>query len=195
MPGRGLGRCDECICWMGHGALATQGECRKGLPVVGPEARGVWPITQAADGCHEHIGRPKALGRRIPVEALDWRLKDVWDAHLRARQHFWSKQGVRPPPSPTLSQKVRAAIINAIKVHDADLLTLVEGDYDEWKAKSKARAAGIGIFLSPFHTGTNESGTKYLEPERPWREMRGKGDPVAMFSEMYFAAMVGGAKK
>jgi hypothetical protein len=122
---------------------------------------------------------------------IAWRVMETWRAHLEAwRRFFRAENGVDPAPEPTLTPVILAAIQGALRVHDRDLLG--PDQREEWKASSKVRAAGIGIYLSPWHTGkdpknnSRNGGRQYLEHDRPWRIPRGKTDPVEVFAPLYF---------
>lgn len=130
----------------------------------------------------EHVFNPAEIG---------WRAGEVWTAHLEAwRRFFKAENGVEPGLEPTLTPEIDEAIRRAVRIHDRKLLG--PDQREQWKAESKARAAGIGIFLSDWHTGHNpkndrrNGGKPYLEHWRPWKLQRGKGDPVDNFAELYF---------
>lgn len=101
--------------------------------------------------------------------------RKCFEAHLEARRRFYkARNGQDPPSPPTLTATVRKKINAAIKVHGFD----------------KARAAGIGLFLSPHHIGQNDRETLYLKPQHAWRMPNSAGngpDNVETFSELYFA--------
>ena len=115
---------------------------------------------------------------------MDWRVEQTWQAHLEARGRFF-KNGAdgKPGRAPKLTAEIRKEISRSLKEHDGALLKPEQRQ--EWLKDSKTLAAGQGIFLSPHHVGKNDSGTKYLEPWRPWKHQRGKGDPVERFAECF----------
>ena len=122
---------------------------------------------------------------------LDWRVEQVWQAHLRQRKHFFAEESGREPANiPSLTKEIRKSIVEGLKEHDASFLGAE--DREEWKKRSSVRAAGIGLFLSPWHNATDErnnyaaGGTRYLEPWRPWKRQRGKPDPIPTFAALYF---------
>ena len=156
---------------------------------VGADGWGEWPPTKPDDGCHEGIPRPKnGRGERVDRGELDWRVGDTWDAFLRARKrHYVEVLGLSEPERPTLTTEIRDAIIVGLSTYDRDLME----DRKLWKEKSRVRAAGIGIFVSEHHLGKNEQGQRYIEPWRPWVKQRGKPDPIATFSELYFTKKAG----
>lgn len=122
---------------------------------------------------------------------VSWRIEQVWRAHVEQWREFYrAENGVEPTNPPTLSEEIRAAIKAALLEFDRDLLGSEQRD--EWTKRSKARAAGIGIFLDPWCTGNHKDndvrarGKRYLEPWRPWKHQRGKGSPVDRFAAIYF---------
>jgi hypothetical protein len=140
-------------------------------------------------------GAEKAKKPPTKDPELDWRIEEVWSAFCRERDAFFRQDiGYKAPPV-GLTPEIRTAIRQALLVHDAQLLG--PNDRDEWKKRSSARAAGIGLFLSPWHTGTDkdndvrDGGKRYLEPWRPWKRQRGKPDPVPTFAGLYFEAKEG----
>lgn len=98
----------------------------------------------------------------------------VWEAHLVARSAYYRKKNGRPPThTPRLTPELRKLISQAIRRHGYE----------------QARAAGIGLFLSPFHTG-REAGAKgeFLSPDVAWRLKPGTlQDNVERFAALYFA--------
>lgn len=126
-------------------------------------------------------------------EELRWRTVQVWEAHLAENNAFFqAENGVAPSVQPTMTPDIRKSIREAMKLFDSHLLT--PDKREEWKRNSKVRAAGVGIYLSQYHTGTSkdnnvkDGGTRYLEHWRPWRHQRGKGHPVETFAQLYFEA-------
>ena len=91
-----------------------------------------------------------------------------------------------------LCDEIRKAIRAAIREYDGHLLG--KELRPRWVEESKARAAGIGIFLDPWCTGNardndaRSGGKRYLEHWRPWCRQRGKQSPVDRFAELYFEA-------
>lgn len=124
----------------------------------------------------------RLAAKRVEVE---WRMEEAWRVHLIARErHFTAKNGAAPNP-PELTTETKKAIREALKEHDRSRLG--PEDRERWAKESPVRAAGIGIFLSKWHTGADErSPTSYLEPWRPWKHQRGKPDPVPTFAQLYF---------
>jgi len=121
---------------------------------------------------------------------IAWRIREVWGSYLYARDAFFRDvSGVKRQSAPNL-RLVRDDIRAALLLHDRDLLG--PQDRDRWRAESPVRAAGIGIFYDPWCAGTHPQndvrtgGRRYLEPWRPWRPQRGKGDPVTRFAELCF---------
>lgn len=124
----------------------------------------------------------------MPTDEVDWRVVDTWTAFLRARKRYYTQVlSLAEPELPTLTSEIRTAIVAALGEYDRDLMA----NREEWKQRSRVRAAGIGVFLSEHHIGQNENGRRYVEPWRPWVKQRGKPDPVATFSELYFTRKAG----
>lgn len=122
---------------------------------------------------------------------VDWRIDEVWQAHLKQRNGFFlDLNGVKPSSDPTLTAEIREAIRESLRVHDSNMIAADKRD--EWAKRSKTRAAGIGLFLDPFMTAQDKDndrkngGRFYLEAWRPWRKQRGKADPVDRFAALYF---------
>jgi len=119
---------------------------------------------------------------------LEWRIAETWRVHLATREKFWTRQNGAAPTgngAPTLTKEVRAAITAALREHDHGRMGAA--DRELWKKESPVRAAGMGLFLSPWHTGADpRNATRYLEPWRPWKRQRGKPDPVPTFAQLYF---------
>lgn len=163
--------------------------CHLKRPRIGQGGWGEWPRTKPDDGCHEGIPRPRAAnGARVNQDELQWRVADTWDAFLRARQRHYTKVlGLAEPARPVLTKQIREAIVGALGEYDVELMA----DRELWREKSRVRAAGIGIFLSEHHMGQNDTGRSYMEPWRPWVKQRGKPDPVATFSDLYFIKKAG----
>lgn len=118
------------------------------------------------------------------------RVEECFKAYQRAFVRFRKHaDGVDVPP-PRWNGALQPWIVAALRKHDADLLGPEQRV--EWKKQSKVRAAAIGIFMSPWHNGSSaennlaNGGRRYLEPERCWRQMQGKVDPVETFSALYF---------
>lgn len=131
----------------------------------------------------------------VDNDELAWRIAETWHTHLEARAWFFGRMnGVKPVP-PVLTPDTRAAIRRAIQEHDAERMG--PEDRERWRAESPVRAAGAGIFFSPWHTGTDEDGNgrRYLEPWRPWMRQKGKPDPVPGFAAAYFERKEAGRAK
>lgn len=104
-----------------------------------------------------------------------------------ARQRHYAGKNGKVPPAPILTTETSKAIRAALREHDRDLMGDGEEGRKRWSRESPVRAAGIGIFLSDWHTGTADNAPRaYLEPWRPWKPQRGKGDPVPTFAQLYF---------
>lgn len=128
-----------------------------------------------------------------PLTELEWRVEETWRAHLAQwRGFFLDTNGRVPIREPTLTDEIRKAIRAAIREYDGHLLG--KELRPRWVEESKARAAGIGIFLDPWCTGNardndaRSGGKRYLEHWRPWCRQRGKQSPVDRFAELYFEA-------
>ena len=131
-----------------------------------------------------------------PVRALselEWRVEETWRAHLAQWRGFYLDTNGRVPiREPTLTDEIRKAIRAAIREYDGHLLG--KELRPRWVEESKARAAGIGIFLDPWCSGNardndaRSGGKRYLEHWRPWARQRGKQSPVDRFAELYFEA-------
>lgn len=122
---------------------------------------------------------------------IDWRVDQVWRAHLTAWAAFWrSETGLEPRAPSVPNAEVRAAIVVALRGHDGHLLAFE--DREQWLLESETRAAGLGIFYDPWMIGhhkdndINNGGRRYLNHDRPWVRQRGKSDPVARFAALYF---------
>lgn len=117
---------------------------------------------------------------------LDWRIDQTWKAHLEQRRLFYSHFDGRVPPEPTLTAEIRKSIVAGLKVHDSAYLA--RELRDDWTKFSKVRAAGMGIFHDQWCSGRDKDSTKrFLEPWRPWKSQRGKGDPIERFAQVFFA--------
>lgn len=128
-----------------------------------------------------------------PLSETDWRIEQVWSAHLAQwRGYYEDVNGKAPIREPSLTEEIRQAIKVALKEYDSHLMAAEHRD--RWLAESKARAAGVGIFLDSFLTGQSKDndirngGKRFLEHWRPWKVQRGKGSPVDRFAELYFEA-------
>lgn len=124
---------------------------------------------------------------------ISWRVDRVWSDHVKQWERFMvAETGCKPPVPPTLTDEIRKTIRAALFTYDRPLLAADKRE--QWTLESKARAAGIGIFLDPFCAGkhkdndTHNGGKRYLEHWRPWKPQRGKGDPVDRFAELYHHA-------
>lgn len=119
-------------------------------------------------------------------EEIEWRIEEAWRCHLLARERYFQGKNGKAPQPPVMTSETRKAIRDALKEHDAGRLGAE--DRERWAKESPVRAAGIGIFLSKWHTGEDERSTgTYLEAWRPWKHQRGKPDPVQTFADLYFA--------
>lgn len=128
-----------------------------------------------------------------PLTELEWRVEETWRAHLAQWRGFYLDTNGRVPiREPTLTDEIRKAIRAAIREYDGHLLG--KELRPRWVEESKARAAGIGIFLDPWCSGNardndaRSGGKRYLEHWRPWARQRGKQSPVDRFAELYFEA-------
>lgn len=128
---------------------------------------------------------------------FDWRVQEVEKAHMRAYRQFKREHaGLRLNGSGPLPDAVRKLIREALREYDKHLLG--QDQREEWLRESRVRAAGIGIFFSPWHTGIFPdlpAGEKpsgwagpYLEHDRPWRRRAGHNDPILHFAEKFFEA-------
>lgn len=122
-----------------------------------------------------------------PDSEVEWRVAATWTSFLAARAEFYQRvDGRKPSRAPSLTAEIRASIVDALRQHDAGMLTAETRDL--WVEESIVLAAGEGLWLDPWCTGQDaRSTTRYVEPWRPWRQQRGKGDPVAKFAELAFA--------
>lgn len=134
-----------------------------------------------------------ATAERSRREELDWRVEQTWALHVEARARFFDgENGYRPGREPTLTDKLRKVIREALKEHDRNLLA--PELREEWVRTSAVRAAGIGLFLDPWCTakadrnrmGHDAGARYYLEADRPWRRQVGKADPVPRFADLYW---------
>jgi hypothetical protein len=137
------------------------------------------------------LSPPPQPGKRS--EEMNWRVEQTWEAHLKEHSAFLqAENGVKPSIEPTLTPDIRENILKSLKLFDGHLLTFDKRE--QWTKQSKTRAAGIGIYLDPYLTGTSEEndvrnkGKRYLEHWRPWQHQRGKGNPVERLAELYFEA-------
>jgi hypothetical protein len=125
---------------------------------------------------------------------LDWRVAEVEKAHLTAFRQFKQRTKGISQNGHALPEPVRKLIREALPIYDGELLGPEKRE--EWRRESRVRAAGIGIYYSPFHTGEFPEGEMrperwsgpYLEHDRPWRRRSGHGDPILAFAERYFEA-------
>lgn len=132
--------------------------------------------------------QPRPVRTHAPRESeTDWRVDRTWEAFLAARAEFYQRvDGRKPSRAPSLTAEIRASIVDALRQHDAGMLTAETRDL--WVEESITLAAGEGLWLDPWCTGQDaRSTTRYVEPWRPWKQQRGKGDPVAKFAELAFA--------
>lgn len=145
-------------------------------------------LPQASEGSTA-LARVEPNSNGFDRREMEWRVLETFAAHCRQRRRFFvSENGAEPAGEPTLTDEIREAIRKAIKEYDRAYLGADQREL--WRRLSKARAAGIGLFLSPFHTGRDEraEGRKFLEPWRPWKVQRGKASPVEAFAQLYFEA-------
>jgi hypothetical protein len=152
------------------------------------------PVSGSGSGSGTGADGERSVGpaaRRAARRAeLDWRIAETWATHLKAREAFWMDRNGRPAEAPSLTPETRGAIRDQIEAHDST--RLAAEDRDRWTRESPVRAAGVGLFLSKWHTGEDSrnnaktDGSRYLEPWRPWKHQKGKPDPVPTFSQLYF---------
>ncbi len=134
---------------------------------------------------------------------IAWRVADTWVHFLERRARYYRvAKGMKPPGSPpTMDDLIKTDIRRSLRVHDAELMGEGAATADEaadareaWRRDSKTRAAGGGMYLTPWNLGKREEGgedgngkraTTYLEAWRPWR-IRKSRDPVNEYAEMYF---------
>jgi 5-methylcytosine-specific restriction endonuclease McrA len=127
--------------------------------------------------------------RRALLAEVAWRVEETWAAHARWRAKFFEAENGHASTPPTLTKAIRRHIRAALVEHDRERLGA--DDRERWKLESPVRAAGMGLFLSTWHTGSHErndvakGGHRYLEPERAWKPLKGL-DPVPGFAELYF---------
>lgn len=98
------------------------------------------------------------------VGAVWERLIDAWSMHRMDVTGKKPNRALAPSLTPERVKLVR----DAIRRHGVD----------------KTKRAAIGLFLSPFHTGKNDTGKPYLEPERPFQIKQGK-DMTEYFAGIY----------
>lgn len=158
----------------------TEAEADSGSVVSSPPSS-----SSSVSGSSGSVGPTARL--RALREEIEWRIAETWRVHLVTRERFWtSHNGHAPPPDAVaLTKEIKAAIRASLQEHDADRLGAE--DRPRWKKESPVRGAGIGLFLSAWHTGDDpRNSTRYLEPWRPWKRQRGKADPVPTFAQLYF---------
>jgi hypothetical protein len=132
---------------------------------------------------------PAARLRALKSE-IDWRIAEVWKDHLAMRERFWIATNGRAADPPVLTKQLREVIRASLMEHDSERLGA--DDRERWRRESPVRAAGVGIFLSSWHNGSDPrnnastGGKRYLEPWRPWTRQRDKSDPVPGFAQNYF---------
>src|SRR5690606_37726357 len=89
-----------------------------------------------------------------PDSEVEWRVAATWTSFLAARAEFLERVNKRPPTNaPTLTAEVRDAIVEALREHDADRMSAETRGL--WMSESPVLAAGEGLFLDPWHTGTD----------------------------------------
>lgn len=126
---------------------------------------------------------------------IEWRIQDTWRRHMAAYADFKRENsGLKLNGNGPLPDTVKKLIRDALLEYDKELLG--PDQRDQWRRESRVRAAGVGIFFSPYHCGVFPdlpAGEKpqgytgpYLEHDRPWRRIRGKADPILKFSGLYF---------
>lgn len=119
-----------------------------------------------------------------------WRIEEVWRTHLVARAGFYQQATGSRPQDPNLTDEIRSAIWKAVLGHDSALLG--PEDREAFVERSETRAAGVGLFYDPWHTGkakendVRADGKRYLEPWRAWVQQVGKADPVGRFAQLAF---------
>lgn len=120
---------------------------------------------------------------------IAWRVDQCFEAYSRQYVKFRQHADGLEVPKPKWSEHLRPIIREALERHDADLLGADQRE--QWSRESRCRAAARGIFLDPWFTGKDEkaNGKRYIEPERCWRPLQGKVDPVPGFAEAYFTEM------
>lgn len=106
-------------------------------------------------------------GKKPPTSVLE-----VWEKLLEARAEFYrQKHGLA-----STHQIVELALT-------PQRIKLISGAVSRHGVERTKRAA-IGLYLSEFHTGKNEHGKEYLEPERPFQIKAGV-DAVDKFAAIY----------
>jgi hypothetical protein len=99
-------------------------------------------------------------------------VKEVWEKYCDARaHHFRTKHHLSDShkvTQPALTNQRVKLISDAVKRHGVE----------------RVKRAAIGLFLSKWHSGFNEHGKEYLEPERPFQIKQGK-DYVDYFADIY----------
>lgn len=137
---------------------------------------------------------PTGAGSGISPGEIAWRIEQTWRAHLGQWRGFVTEQnGVKPGVDPQLTGEIKQAIRDALLTYDRDLLGADQRA--EWVAKSKPRAAGIGLYLDNWCTGRHKDndfrngGKQYLEHWRPWKQQKGKANPVERFADLFFRTM------
>ena len=121
---------------------------------------------------------PKKVAEK---EELDWRVEEcikAWKAQRAGMFPRWSDIEV--------TALTKEACRKSILAHDRKLLSFE--DREEWSFRSRARASGVGVFLSEWHVGPHPGGKRHLQQWRPWKVLRGSGDPVDTFAPLYFSA-------
>lgn len=150
-----------------------------------PEFVEALPVAATCDPAMPASEPARALSPR--ESETDWRVERTWAAFLAARRDFHVRvDGRAPKTAPTMTAEIRAAIVDALREHDGDRMTAETRD--RWTEESPVLAAGEGLWLDLWCTGRDAQNSKrYVEPWRPWKRQRGKGDPVARFAELAFA--------
>lgn len=159
-------------------------------PLTGRSGGASGPRPPVADDAGDAGVNTRTASTRAEIE---WRIHQCWEMYCIRRERFFVEiQGYAPTRKPKLTEELRLVIRDAILRHDKDLLA--PEDRERWVYESAARASGIGLFRDPWMTGKDpqndakNGGRLYLEHWRPWRKLRGKGDPVDRFAELYFRA-------
>lgn len=143
------------------------------------------------------------MARRVEYDEWEiaFRVEETWRAFLKQRAGFFEDAEGHEPfgPPPTLTPEIRKDIVRCLKTYDSHLLA---GDQREaWLEESTTRAAGIGLWFDRFMTGRHpqndvrDGGKRYIDAWRPWKHMKGKGDPVERFAEAYFTIKAADGRK
>lgn len=137
------------------------------------------PATATEQQLAIETGEPKK-------EEIAWRIEQCWSSWLEQRRRFFlHRSGRNTSREPKMTPDVRDAISRVLAEFDRDLME--PHLREEWKAKSVARAAGIGIWLDKWLTGDNPNDKVYAsDPARPWKKPYGKPWRVQEYADNYF---------